>query len=987
MRPNKIWPLFANAIASALLVLSCVSSVNAAIVDAREVTTVTVDAPLYDPNLASANGCDPAGCVGDLTRDGDLTDLRSRWSCRPALGPTGSTCSITYTLGESLAIEALKIAMYKGNLRSRTLDVYIDGVKATSWTSSGTTAAFETVDITGAAETIELRAVVADTVWVSIMEVEILVDDGLGSNVVEAGTLGTITTAAAVYDPNLSTAGGCDPAGCTASLTRDGDFTANSRWSCSPKLGGPCTISYDLGAIRDLSELRLAMYKGTTRTRTMDVFVDGVLVATWTSSGTTEALEGIDLSGTSGELIEVTGVLGSTEWLSIIETEIMVLANGVTPPTPSPPPAVTLPPTIGTEPPVTPGGDLQPVGLIPLAEGDGDDLERFYVKDGDLETSWTCTGDPQDIYYACSLAFKLTSYRHVKQLKIALGDGAAGPVNLRFAAWKPNTVGDTFKFEEFVTSSGTTDGFETYDFDYFTDRIEISGDFTSNGQSITISEVEIVEELQPGVVSVYSFTTPYENSGSPWNEATTDKFEWSSDSNEALNRDLTFVLSSYATASAMEIQFPVGDTYKFDLEFYVDDESQPTIGISGEPFLIVQDFESADVAGWQSFDFESVLGDRYITMVNLIMKGTGSGAPGFSMLDARVIGTPIANPSGIYYVGSTFIETWYSDRYPDFVAEGASDQKTIMAAICAAKKASFDGEDCVGEDAAATGTVHLPLGDFLVDGNIFMKSGVALYGRYTDDDAPFTTDILLQEGAAGNTDVDAIVVMDGISDALISDLWIRGLYDPETSNANSAVPGLGATCLSVTNSQNVTCKDTEIRFCDGDAMVVRDSNIVNIDAGRYDEEFKPWTIGVSRGTGLIVDTCDSVWVRRHTLYDNGIAGIHIMGSNNFTFEATISNDDDDFFPEGQGNVGSLDGQQPIEVIVESSSLVTFQDMKVTSNNEPVMMISADSSAVSFNSCGFSSVQSGICVIQTEDPAVVTVVDDELMLEGTCYVKV
>ena len=28
-----------------------------------------------------------------------------------------------------------------------------------------------------------------------------------------------------------------------------------------------------------------------------------------------------------------------------------------------------------------------------------------------------------------------------------------------------------------------------------------------------------------------------------------------------------------------------------------------------------------------------------------------------------------------------------------------------MEAICAAKKASFDGVDCVGEDATATGTV------------------------------------------------------------------------------------------------------------------------------------------------------------------------------------------------------------------------------------------------------------------------------------------
>lgn len=43
--------------------------------------------------------------------------------------------------------------------------------------------------------------------------------------------------------------------------------------------------------------------------------------------------------------------------------------------------------------------------------------------------------------------------------------------------------------EEFVTSSGTSNGFETYDFDYFTDSVHISAVFTSTGQPITISEV------------------------------------------------------------------------------------------------------------------------------------------------------------------------------------------------------------------------------------------------------------------------------------------------------------------------------------------------------------------------------------------------------------------------------------------------------------------------------------------------------------------
>ena len=68
--------------------------------------------------------------------------------------------------------------------------------------------------------------------------------------------------------------------------------------------------------------------------------------------------------------------------------------------------------------------------------------------------------------------------------------------------------------------------------------------------------------------------------------------------------------------------------------------------------------------------------------------------------------------------------------------------------------------------------------------------------------------------------------------------------------------------------------------------------------------------------------------------DNGVAGIHISGSNNFTFEATIA--DQCYAPgcvlEGDGRVGSLDGQQPVEVVSETSTDVKFQDTRVLSVN-------------------------------------------------------
>lgn len=54
------------------------------------------------------------------------------------------------------------------------------------------------------------------------------------------------------------------------------------------------------------------------------------------------------------------------------------------------------------------------------------------------------------------------------------------------------------------------------------------------------------------------------------------------------------------------------------------------------------------------------------------------------------------------------IDEWPGIGYPDFVAEGSGDQVAINGAICAAKKATFDGVDCVGVDDAATGTVSDP---------------------------------------------------------------------------------------------------------------------------------------------------------------------------------------------------------------------------------------------------------------------------------------
>ncbi|CAN0221761.1 unnamed protein product, partial [Pylaiella littoralis] len=83
------------------------------------------------------------------------------------------------------------------------------------------------------------------------------------------------------------------------------------------------------------------MYKGNERQRAVEVSVDGVFVTSWTSSGQTLDFESVDLSGSYGRDVTITAILGDSEWISITETEIMVLSDGITPPpapTPSPAP-------------------------------------------------------------------------------------------------------------------------------------------------------------------------------------------------------------------------------------------------------------------------------------------------------------------------------------------------------------------------------------------------------------------------------------------------------------------------------------------------------------------------------------------------------------------------------------------------------------------------------------------------------------------------
>lgn len=57
---------------------------------------------------------------------------------------------------------------------------------------------------------------------------------------------------------------------------------------------------------------------------------------------------------------------------------------------------------------------------------------------------------------------------------------------------------------------------------------------------------------------------------------TNDAFEWISDSEEAAGNQLAFYFSSYSLVPTVQLKFPVGDTYIFDIERYESYYGQPT---------------------------------------------------------------------------------------------------------------------------------------------------------------------------------------------------------------------------------------------------------------------------------------------------------------------------------------------------------------------------------------------------------------------------
>lgn len=142
----------------------CLSSAAAV----TEVSTgITASANGWDTRT-EGYGCAPSGCVADNVLDDSIEDV-SRWSCKAEASGV-EACELTLVFDEPQDILEIRIALYKGDQRSRSVNVLVDGNLVRTIASSGTTTAYEPYNLTATqATTIVLQAAgVEDNGWLSI---------------------------------------------------------------------------------------------------------------------------------------------------------------------------------------------------------------------------------------------------------------------------------------------------------------------------------------------------------------------------------------------------------------------------------------------------------------------------------------------------------------------------------------------------------------------------------------------------------------------------------------------------------------------------------------------------------------------------------------------------------------------------------------------------------------------------------------------------
>jgi poly(beta-D-mannuronate) lyase len=261
------------------------------------------------------------------------------------------------------------------------------------------------------------------------------------------------------------------------------DNNLATRWSGN---GDGAWIRYDLGTIRRIRHVRIAVYNGNSRQNRFDLqtSIDG---DNWTNaltdvltSGATTLEETYDFADVDAQYVRYVGHMATTSTFNSL-TEVSIFASLMTVPTATPSPTAATP-----SPTPTPA---EPVDVTPGAAGvsasanDGN-LPGNTV-DGSLATRWSANGDGQ------WLQLDLGSTRSLALLKIAWHSGdarrATFDIQIGDAPGGPFTT-----IAAGVQSSGTTTALETYEIpDAAARHVRVLGHGNTANAWNSISEIEV----------------------------------------------------------------------------------------------------------------------------------------------------------------------------------------------------------------------------------------------------------------------------------------------------------------------------------------------------------------------------------------------------------------------------------------------------------------------------------------------------------------
>eukprot|EP00903_Cladosiphon_okamuranus_P017040 g15705.t1 len=225
-------------------------------VEAGAQTTVSVSATAYDERHGDAHGCGDSGCLPSLAYDGVRDDGMSRWSCAKKIVPDGGQCEITFSFESPQDVMGMKVSFWKGDERTRTLKVKMNGKKLGEFESTARAITTSYNVQQNDVRTVTLESIGLDkNGWISLVEVNLMVapagsdDDSTDDSglMCEGGIPG-------IQQRDVCcpvSCGSCAGAGCTQ---RDGGDSFTGREACcgggvksfgrvcSADVGAPCVI-------------------------------------------------------------------------------------------------------------------------------------------------------------------------------------------------------------------------------------------------------------------------------------------------------------------------------------------------------------------------------------------------------------------------------------------------------------------------------------------------------------------------------------------------------------------------------------------------------------------------------------------------------------------------------------------------------------------------------------------------------------------------